>query len=57
VSGGPNRFADIFAEEDTLGLLADRRVRAPRSNEDEIIIGQFEAINAFIERNGSFPAN
>jgi len=51
------RFAHIFAEEDTLGLLAQKPVGPAHSSEDEIVIGQFEAINAFIDENGITPGS
>jgi hypothetical protein len=52
-----SRFADIFAEEDALGLLASKPAGPTRSSEDEIVIGQFEAINAFIDANGVLPGS
>ena len=51
------RFADIFAEEDTLGLLASKPVGSSSSSEEDIVIGQFEAINAFIDQHGFPPGN
>jgi hypothetical protein len=51
------RFADIFAEEDALGLLAPKSAGATRSSEDETIVAQFEAINAFIDANGVLPGS
>jgi len=54
---GSSPFDSIFAEEDTLGLLAQKRTGAARSSEDEIVVGQFEAINAFIDENGFLPGS
>lgn len=53
----PSRFADIFAEEDALGLLAQKTAGPTRSSEEEIVIGQFEAINAFIDQYGIAPGS
>jgi hypothetical protein len=53
----PSRFADIFAEEDTLGLLAQKPAGRARSSEEEIVVAQFEAINAFIDENGVVPGS
>jgi hypothetical protein len=53
----PSRFADIFGEEDTLGLLAAKPAGPQRSSEDEIAIGQFEAINTFIDEHGVLPGS
>jgi hypothetical protein len=50
-------FADIFAEEDNLGLLSAKPAGLRRSSEDEIAIGQFEAINAFIAAHGVLPGS
>jgi hypothetical protein len=54
---GSSPFDDIFAEEDTLALLAQKPAGPARSSEDEIVIGQFEAINAFIDENGFLPGS
>jgi hypothetical protein len=51
------RFADIFAEEDALGLLSSKPVAPARSSEDMIVMGQFEAINVFIDANGVLPGS
>lgn len=53
----PSRFADIFAEEDTLGLLATRSAGQTRSTEDELVVSQFEAINAFVDQHGFLPGH
>jgi hypothetical protein len=53
----PARFADIFAEEDTLGLLANKRIGPSGSSEEDIVIGQFKAINAFIDEYGFLPGS
>ncbi len=53
----PSRFADILAEEDTLGLLTKKPSSVARSSEEEIIIGQFEAINAFIDEHACIPGS
>uniref|UniRef100_E6PHT9 Bacteriophage T5 Orf172 DNA-binding domain-containing protein n=1 Tax=mine drainage metagenome TaxID=410659 RepID=E6PHT9_9ZZZZ len=52
MSEKPGRFADIFAEQDTLGLLAQKQAGPTRSGEEEIVVGQFEAINAFVDEHG-----
>jgi hypothetical protein len=52
-----SRFADIFAQEDAHGLLAAKSAGPGRSSDDEIVIGQFEAINAFIDVNGVLPGS
>jgi hypothetical protein len=57
VSDNRASFADIFAEEDTLGLLAPKSATPARSSEEEIIVGQFEAINSFIDRHGVEPGS
>ncbi|HTV91969.1 MAG TPA: GIY-YIG nuclease family protein [Verrucomicrobiae bacterium] len=53
----PSRFADIFHEEDPLGLLAQKPAGPTRSSEEEIVIGQFQAINAFIDEHGIAPGS
>jgi len=53
----PSPFAEIFSEEDSLGLLAGKTIGPTRSTEDEIAIAHFEAINAFIDENGLLPGN
>jgi hypothetical protein len=50
-------FASIFDEDDALGLLAQKPAAPKRSSEDEIGVGQFEAINAFIDANGVEPGS
>lgn len=57
MSNSPSPFDDIFAEEDTLGLLATKAPGPTRSSEDDIVIGQFEAINAFIDQYGFLPGS
>lgn len=57
MSDKPSRFAEIFAEDDVLGLLADKRAGLTRSSEDDIAIGQFKAINAFIDEHGVLPGS
>jgi len=57
MSEPPPPFADIFAEEDTLGLLASKPAGPARSSEEDIIIGQFEIINAFIDEHGVEPGS
>ncbi len=51
------RFSDIFAEEDTLGLLSGKPAAASRSSEADIVVGQFQAINAFIDEHGFLPGS
>lgn len=53
----PSPFDAIFAEEDSLGLLATKSSGPTRSSEEEIAVGQFEAINAFIDQNGFAPGS
>lgn len=53
----PSPFGDIFAEEDTLGLLATKTTAPVRSSEEEIVVGQFAAINAFIDQHGFLPGS
>jgi hypothetical protein len=53
----PSPFGDIFAEEDTLGLLATKSAAPLRSSEEEIIVGQFAAINAFVDEHGYLPGS
>jgi hypothetical protein len=50
-------FASIFADDDALGLLAQKSAAPKRSSEDEIVVGQFEAINTFIDANGIEPGS
>jgi len=50
-------FADIFAEEDTLGLLARKPAVPKPSSEEQIAVGQFEAINAFVDEHGVLPGS
>jgi hypothetical protein len=50
-------FASIFEDDDALGLLTQKATAPKRSTEDEIVIGQFEAINAFVDANGIEPGN
>ncbi len=57
MSDKPARFGDIFAEEDTLGLLADKPAGRSRSSEEDIVIGQFKAISAFIDEYGFLPGS
>lgn len=57
MSENPARFADIFAEEDPLGLLATKPAGPSRSSEDDIVVGQFEAINAFIDQHALLPGS
>ncbi len=57
MSENPSPFADIFAEEDPLGLLATKSAGPARSSEDDIIVGQFEAINTFIDEHGFLPGS
>ena len=52
----PARFADIFAEQDTLGLLADKPAGPSRSSEEEIVIGQFERSALSSTSTASCPA-
>lgn len=48
-------FEEIFAEDDTFGLLATETPRAARSTEAEIVVSQFEAINVFVDQHGVLP--
>jgi hypothetical protein len=57
MSEQPTPFAGIFAEDDTLGLLAPKSVVPTRSGEQEIIIAQFLAINAFMDAHGVEPGS
>jgi hypothetical protein len=50
-------FADIFAEDDSLGLLVSKPVASARSSEEDVIVGQFEAINMFFDQYGVEPGN
>jgi len=53
----PSAFDAIFAEDDDLGLLATKTAGPTRSSEEEIAVGQFEAINAFIDQHGFVPGS
>jgi len=53
----PSSFADIFAEDDDLGLLAPKAAAPTRSSEEEIIVNQFAAINAFIDEHRVEPGS
>jgi len=57
MSEQPAPFADIFAEDDTLGLLASKPARPTRSSGEEIIVSQFAAINSFIDEHGVEPGS
>jgi hypothetical protein len=57
MSERPASFADIFAEEDALGLLAPKPASSTRSSEEEIVVNQFAAINAFIDEHGVAPGS
>jgi hypothetical protein len=57
MSERPASFADILSEEDTLGLLASKPAAPSRSSEEEIIINQFAAINAFLNEHGVEPGS
>ena len=57
MSDKPARFADIFSEDDDLGLLAGKAAGPTRSTEDDIVISQFEAVNAFFDQHGFLPGN
>lgn len=57
MSDKPSPFADIFAKGDPLGLLAKRSAGASKSTEEEIALGQFEAINAFIDEHHVLPGS
>jgi hypothetical protein len=50
-------FADIFAEDDALGLLAPKRTAPTRSSEEEFIVNQFAAINTFIDEHFVEPGS
>ncbi len=50
-------FAEIFAKGDPHGLLAQRSAATSKSTEDEITLGQFEAINTFIDEHHVFPGS
>ena len=53
----PASFADIFAEEDALGLLVPKPAAPTRSSEEDIIVNEFAAINAFIDKHGLEPGS
>ena len=53
----PASFAHIFAEDDDLGLLAPKASAPTRSSEEDIIVNQFAAINAFIDEHGVEPGS
>ena len=55
MSERPPSFANIFAEDDDLGLLAPKACAPTRSSEEDIIVNQFAAINAFIGEHGVEP--
>lgn len=55
MSERPSSFANIFAEDDDLGLLAPKSAAPTRSSEEEIIVNQFSAINAFVDEHGLEP--
>lgn len=57
MSEAPSPFADIFAEEDRLGLLAQKPAAPKRSTEEEIALAQFEAINTFVDEHGVLPGS
>jgi len=57
MSERPSSFADIFAEEDALGLLAPKSPTPTRSSEEEIIVNQFAVINVFIDEHGVEPGS
>lgn len=46
---------DEILEGDPLGLLNEPKVRSKSLNEDDRLVGSFEEINAFIEKNGHEP--
>lgn len=50
-------FADIFARGDQHGLLAQKSAGPSKGTEDEIVLGQFEAINAFIDEHHVLPGS
>ena len=49
-------LADIFDEEDELGLLNIKPKSTPPRNEDERLVASFEEINDFFEKNKRAPA-
>ncbi|MHB8702895.1 MAG: GIY-YIG nuclease family protein [Candidatus Tyrphobacter sp.] len=53
----PSPFADIFSKGDPHGLFAQRSAATSKSTEDEIAVGQFEAINAFIDEHHVLPGS
>ncbi len=57
MSEPPSPFADIFAEEDALGLLEQKAAGQKRSSEYEIAVEQFEFINAFVDEHGVLPGS
>jgi hypothetical protein len=57
MSERPASFADIFAEQDALGLLVPKSTASRRSSEEEIIVNQFAAINAFFDEHGVEPGS
>jgi hypothetical protein len=57
VSDQTSHFADIFAEDDALGLLAQKPAAPKRSSGDEIAIGQFESISTFVDEYGVLPGS
>lgn len=52
-----SHFADIFAEDDALGLLAQKAAAPKRSSEDEVAVAQFEAVTAFVDAHGVLPGS
>lgn len=53
----PSPFDHIFADEDHLGLLDQKKPGPRRSSEEEIVITQFEAINGFVDEHGFLPGS
>lgn len=57
MSEKPSPFAEIFSKGDPLGLLAQRSTAAASSTEEEIALGQFEAINTFVDQHQVLPGS
>lgn len=57
MSESSSPFGDIFAEEDALGLLAQKAVGPKPSSEDENVVEQFKSIAAFVDAHGVLPGS
>lgn len=50
-------FDAIFAGDDPFGLLEQKSPGPAQSTEEQIVLGQFEAISAFVDANGVEPGS